>query len=150
MSTGSAHPADALGIATVEVVDRLTSRCAERELSAPPLVLAQLRERLASAAFRVLVVGEVKRGKSTFVNALLGAEVLPVDVDVATSQVFRVRRAAREAYRLRFEDGSARAIGLEDLPRYGSQAVADAGGAATPEAVLRWIEVERPATFLPD
>src|SRR5919107_5613708 len=50
-----------------------------------------------------LVVGEAKRGKSTFVNALIGRDILPTDVRVATSQVFDVRPADREAYHLRFE-----------------------------------------------
>lgn len=35
-----------------------------------------LDEKLAEERFNVVVVGEVKRGKTTFVNALLGAEVL--------------------------------------------------------------------------
>ena len=32
---------------------------------------------LKRESFKVLVVGEFKRGKSTFINALLGEEVLP-------------------------------------------------------------------------
>lgn len=36
-----------------------------------------LSERVKSDNFKVLVVGEFKRGKSTFINALLGEEILP-------------------------------------------------------------------------
>jgi hypothetical protein len=36
-----------------------------------------LDSRLSSERFRVMVLGEFKRGKSTFVNALLGREILP-------------------------------------------------------------------------
>lgn len=36
-----------------------------------------LQKRVESDNFKVLVVGEFKRGKSTFINALLGAEILP-------------------------------------------------------------------------
>ena len=39
--------------------------------------LTALRDRLAEARLRVLVVGEAKRGKSTLVNALLGRDTLP-------------------------------------------------------------------------
>ncbi|MGB9791242.1 MAG: dynamin family protein [Thermacetogeniaceae bacterium] len=39
-----------------------------------------LRERLASARFHLAVLGQFKRGKSTLLNALLGAEVLPTSV----------------------------------------------------------------------
>ncbi|HEX2149786.1 MAG TPA: dynamin family protein, partial [Actinomycetota bacterium] len=95
------------------------------------------------------VVGEAKRGKSTFVNALIGRDILPTDVEVATSQVFNVRPAKREAYRVRFEDGSAREITSGDLPRYGSQVVADAGIVPKPDEIVRWIEVDMPVRFLP-
>lgn len=36
-----------------------------------------LQERVKSDNFKVLVLGEFKRGKSTFINALLGEEILP-------------------------------------------------------------------------
>lgn len=39
--------------------------------------IEQLKKSLESDSFRVLVVGEFKRGKSTLLNAMLGAEVLP-------------------------------------------------------------------------
>ena len=56
--------------------------------------LAALRDRLASARLRVLVAGEVKRGKSTLVNALLGREVLPAGVIPLTAVAATVVRAA--------------------------------------------------------
>lgn len=37
----------------------------------------KLKERVKADNFKVLVVGEFKRGKSTFINALLGQEILP-------------------------------------------------------------------------
>ena len=47
--------------------------------------LQSVRERLLDPAFTVLVIGEFKQGKSSLVNALLGAGVCPVDDDVATA-----------------------------------------------------------------
>jgi hypothetical protein len=47
--------------------------------------LTSVRERLLDPAFTVLVIGEFKQGKSSLVNALLGAAVCPVDDDVATA-----------------------------------------------------------------
>lgn len=46
-----------------------------------------LRAKLAEERFNVVVVGEFKRGKTTFVNALLGAEILPTAVVPLTSIV---------------------------------------------------------------
>ena len=39
--------------------------------------LYKLANRVQADSFKVLVLGEFKRGKSTFINALLGDEVLP-------------------------------------------------------------------------
>lgn len=133
----------------LDTVDRLTARRTEYKLPAPPDALAICRQRLAEDTYQVLVVGEVKRGKSSFINALIGQNILPTDVDVATSQVFRVCRAEREAYRLRFEDGTAKEVKRDDLPRYGSQVVADVEGTPTLDQIIRWIEIDVPVRFLP-
>ena len=47
--------------------------------------LQRTRRRLVDPAVHVVVVGEFKQGKSSLVNALVGAEVCPVDDDVATA-----------------------------------------------------------------
>lgn len=134
---------------TVSVLDELISKADEFELAAPPPALLRYREKLREDSHKVLVVGEAKRGKSSFVNALIGRDLLPTDVDVATSQVFSIRSAERELCRLRFEDGSAREIPLSEIPRYGSQVVIDAGVVPAPEEIIRWIEVDVPTRFLP-
>jgi GTPase SAR1 family protein len=48
-------------------------------------LLARLRERLATERFQLAVLGQFKRGKSTVLNALLGADVLPIGVVPVTS-----------------------------------------------------------------
>ncbi|MEM9745557.1 MAG: dynamin family protein [Actinomycetota bacterium] len=47
--------------------------------------LRSTRETLADRAVHVLVAGEFKQGKSSLVNALVGATVCPVDDDIATA-----------------------------------------------------------------
>lgn len=134
---------------TVAVLDELISKAGEFELAAPPPALIRCREKLREDSYKVLVVGEAKRGKSTFVNALIGRDVLPTDVDVATSQVFNIRFSDEEACRLRFEDGSSQELALSEISRYGSQVAIDAGIVPSPQEIIRWIEVEVPAKFLP-
>ncbi|WP_456787264.1 dynamin family protein [Cellulomonas sp. P5_C5] len=70
--------------------------------------LAQVR--LADPACRVVVCGEFKKGKSSLVNALLGARVCATDADVATAVPTYVRYGERlEAHVLEEESpGSAR------------------------------------------
>ncbi|CAN5737691.1 isoniazid-induced dynamin-like GTPase IniA [soil metagenome] len=135
---------------SVAVLDDLIARADEFELADPPPALDKYRQALRENTYRVLVVGEAKRGKSTFVNALIGRDVLPTDVDVATSQVFNIRPSEREAYRLRFEDGSEREITAEDLPLYGSEIIPEAEATPTANEMIRWIEVEMPVRFLPN
>lgn len=135
---------------SIKVIEKLSEKRLEFELAEPRAALDLYREKLRENTYKVLVVGEAKRGKSTFVNALVGRDILPTDVDVATSQVFNISPSQEEAYRLRFEDGSAREIPLEDLPRYGSQVVADAEGPIELDQIVRWIEVDAPVRFLPE
>lgn len=46
----------------------------------PAQAFARLRHRLRDARFQLAVLGQFKRGKSTFINALLGTAVLPAAV----------------------------------------------------------------------
>ena len=134
---------------TVAILDELIARADQFDLADPPPALNHYRDKLRENSYKVLVVGEAKRGKSTFVNALIGRDILPTDVDVATSQVFNIRPSEREAYRVRYEDGSVQEITAEDLPRYGSRATQEAGVVPALEEIVRWIEVDVPIRFLP-
>lgn len=53
--------------------------------------LAQLEQRAIADNFKVLVMGEFKRGKSTFINALLGEEVLPSYATPTTAIINEVK-----------------------------------------------------------
>lgn len=52
--------------------------------------LAKIQERIRqiqNTEVKVLICGEFKRGKSSFVNALIGRNICPVDQDICTSVV---------------------------------------------------------------
>jgi len=53
--------------------------------------LKQLKENVQSTSFKVMVLGEFKRGKSTFINALLGEEVLPAYSTPCTAIINEVK-----------------------------------------------------------
>ncbi|PVZ07659.1 dynamin family protein [Actinomycetospora cinnamomea] len=55
--------------------------------------LRTARKLLTDAAVRIPVVGEFKQGKSSLVNALVEADVCPVDDDIATAVPTEVRHA---------------------------------------------------------
>jgi len=144
----------------IAVLDGLVEKARAFDLAEPSAELERYRGKLAENACEVLVVGEAKRGKSTFINALIGSDVLPADLISPTSQAFRVRPAEREAYRVRFEDGFTQEIGREDLAQYGSQDVTTQGRGRyipwlkkrepLPSQMINYIEVEVPVRFLPE
>jgi predicted GTPase len=136
--------------ATLRLLEKQETLATQCDLPAPPDALGPLKQKIIDHTYTILVVGEAKRGKSTFINALIGKPILPTDVDIATSQVFRVRKASQESYRLRFENNDTHTIALDDLPRYGSQVMAHTEGVPRLDQLIRWIEVDVPATFLPD
>jgi len=54
--------------------------------------------------FRLVVMGEIKKGKSSFINALLGEpELLPTASDVATSTVFKVIYGPEKRFKVFFQ-----------------------------------------------
>ena len=97
--------------ADVEQVLAAIGRAAQRHDRADLQARVELAQaRLADPACRVVVCGEFKKGKSSLVNALLGARVCATDADVATAIPTYVRWGERlEAHVLDEESpGSAR------------------------------------------
>src|SRR5918998_5368526 len=110
----AAEQIEEVGQRTVAVLDGLMTKSKEFELAEPPEILKRYAQKLRENTYTVLVVGEAKRGKSTFVNALIGRDILPTAVEVATSQVFNVRPSERGAYHSRFEGRFVRKTLQED------------------------------------
>ena len=81
-------------------------------------LIARVRERLQSDAFTVAVVGEFKRGKSTFINALLGQQILPSDTLPCSATLNRVVHGTEPRVEVHFKDGASREIGIHELPAY--------------------------------
>jgi GTPase SAR1 family protein len=135
------------------VIADMSARAAAYELPPAPEGLSPISAKLAENSYSVLVMGEAKRGKTSFLNAVIGKSVLPTNELVATSQVFLLTNAEDFACRLRFEDDAAQPIAPEDLEKYGSQVYADIhgdGAVAAPRGqTIRWIEVDVPCKFLP-
>lgn len=52
-------------------------------------------EKIESEVFNLMVLGEAKSGKSTFINAFLGDEVVPMDVRQCTSAIIEINRGPK-------------------------------------------------------
>ena len=61
---------------------------------------------LRQGVFRLLVLGDMKRGKSTFLNALIGEKVLPSDVNPCTALLTVLRYGPEKTVRVHFNDGT--------------------------------------------
>lgn len=70
---------------------RLLDLAVKADLNDSTLELTRdVLKRLESKCFSIAVVGEFKRGKSTFINALLGREILPADIRPCSATLNRV------------------------------------------------------------
>src|ERR687886_1231142 len=60
---------------------------------------------LRSGVFRLLVLGDMKRGKSTFLNALIGENLLPSDVNPCTALLTVLRYGPEKKVTVYFKEG---------------------------------------------
>ncbi|MBW4562694.1 MAG: dynamin family protein [Mojavia pulchra JT2-VF2] len=60
---------------------------------------------LKQGVFRLLVLGDMKRGKSTFLNALIGENLLPSDVNPCTALLTVLRYGVDKKVTIHFNDG---------------------------------------------
>jgi len=67
--------------------------------------LTKVGENLRSGVFRLLVLGDMKRGKSTFLNALIGENLLPSDVNSCTALLTVLRYGLEKKVTVHFNDG---------------------------------------------
>lgn len=61
---------------------------------------------LRQGVFRLLVLGDMKRGKSTFLNALIGENLLPSDVNPCTALLTILRYGEKKQITVHFLDNT--------------------------------------------
>lgn len=113
--------------------------------------LAKQAEKLAELAkdasrpLFVVVMGEFKTGKSTFINTLLNEEVLTTDVTPATAAVTMLSYGAQREIVAHFQDGSEQSYPFERLASLSAEG--DAEGKKIRESLL-YLEVKIPNALL--
>ena len=78
----------------------------------------ELREKIETNTFNLVVVGQFKRGKTSLINALLGADILPVAVVPLTSIVTIMTYGDALRIKVFFNDGRVTEIKPESLSEY--------------------------------
>ena len=64
--------------------------------------------------FRLMIVGEAKSGKSTFINAYLGKEILPMDVKQCTSAIVEIRYGQKFVLKATYADDRVKVFSEEE------------------------------------
>lgn len=74
-------------------------------------------EKVKADRFNIMVAGESKSGKSTFINAYLGVELLPMDVKQCTSSIVEIKYGETFSVRATYADGRQKMISGEEEAR---------------------------------
>jgi GTP-binding protein EngB required for normal cell division len=153
--TAILHPKPSIDLKSVAGLMMGVSDMATRELglAADPLFLEQAAK-VNLGIFSLVVMGEVKKGKSSFINALCGhRELVPTHDDVATSTIYKIRASPAIRYTVFFQETAVdpatgkprekKQIEPAEIPRYGTET----GNPGNREKV-NFIAVEAPSPLL--
>ena len=104
-------------------------------------------KQLQESEFNIAVCGAASQGKSTFINALMGRELLPSNEHPTTSQLFKINNAEKESFFFVFTDGTKKAFSSpEEMYKYGT-ALSDER--TVDGKILDYIEINVSLKFIP-
>ncbi|WP_036613594.1 dynamin family protein, partial [Oribacterium sp. P6A1] len=86
-------------------------------LGNPLTSIQSMAERVKADRFNILIAGESKSGKSTFINAYLGVELLPMDVKQCTSAIVEIKYGESFSVKATYADGRTQEITGEEESR---------------------------------
>lgn len=101
----------------------------------------ELVKKLDEDRFHLVVVGEFNHGKSSFVNALLGENVLPVGVTPTTAAIHHLKYAKEPEATVVYQSGKRESIPFADTKKF------SVGGGTSADEV-DYLEVGYPASLL--
>ncbi len=99
-------------------LEKLREFAQRLELDRSQEMLDEVTGRLKSSRFSLAVVGEFKRGKSTFINALLGKDILPSDLLPCSATLNRVTYGLDPHVQVHFRDGRQERVAIDQLANY--------------------------------
>jgi ribosome biogenesis GTPase A len=130
----------------------LAERVGAKSLSARLGV--DLVQKLEEDRFHLVVVGEFNHGKTTFVNALLNGQVLPVGVTPTTAVIHHLEHAETPRAAVVYTSGERKILAFEEVRRFcvgAEEAPPPAGETAAAPAdgrEVKFLEVGYPAELL--
>lgn len=126
-------------------VDLLESVAITREAINLVEYLREIKRRVSNDHFNLVVLGEFKRGKTTFLNALLETDILPTDVLPLTSIVTLIKFGKEIRIKVIFLNDETKIIAADQLPDY----VTEAGNPGN-EKKVKEVHLKHPSPYLKD
>ena len=81
--------------------------------------IVEQAKKIRDEVFNLMILGEAKSGKSTFINAYLGQEVVPMDVRQCTSAIIKIKRGREFKLVARTAAGGRTTItGCEEIRKF--------------------------------
>lgn len=105
----------------------------------------EISRKLIENRFYLVVLGQFKRGKSTFINGLLGTQLLPTAIVPLTSIVTILSYGEQECIEVHFENGEKRCVPREELVNY----VTEKGNPGNEKKVMQ-VQITYPSPYLKD
>jgi len=100
-------------------VDNLARICEEFHLqNLLPQINACSETLRSGGVVDIAVLGQFKAGKSSFLNCLIGADIMPVNVLPATAVITRIEYGSRDRAIVRRLSGETEEIPIAELPAY--------------------------------
>src|SRR5262245_37311529 len=96
-----------------DLVERTLQGLRNLDMEGEAQAAKQLKQTVTRETFKILIIGEFNTGKTTFINALLGAEVLPMKATPATAIINQLRYGEKPSARLYFREQDKEPI---DIP----------------------------------
>ncbi len=127
----------------IKNLELLESVAGKREAADLSEYLSDIKHKLLQNHFNLVVLGEFKRGKTTFLNAFLGSDILPTDILPLTSIVTLIRFGQEIRIEVNFINGDSKMIASDELLDY----VTEAGNPGN-EKKVKQVLLEHPSPYL--
>jgi ribosome biogenesis GTPase A len=105
-------------ITLIADLGRLQTISQKLKLASSVELIEDVINRVKQKAFSVAIVGEFKRGKSTLINALLGADILPSDILPCSATLNRITHGLKPQLKIKFKDGREEKLEIDCLKQY--------------------------------
>ncbi|HBE16368.1 MAG TPA: dynamin family protein [Cyanobacteria bacterium UBA11149] len=105
-------------ITLIADLGRLQAFSQKLKLDSSVKLIEDVINRAKQQSFSVAIVGDFNRGKSTLINALLGADILPSDILPCSATLNRITHGLKPQLKIKFKDRREEKLEIDRLKDY--------------------------------